>query len=64
VKQPSKGKQYIFLDESGKPEIFSKKGLNLVTANQTSKFLIICIVTTTNPIALQKQVLKFKLNCL
>lgn len=64
MKAPKKGKQYIFLDESGRPEIITKRGVNLVTTNQTSKYLIISIVTTTNPILLQEQVLKFKLNCL
>lgn len=64
MKDPIQGKQYIFLDESGRPEIFAKSGINLVTTNQTSKYLVICIVTTTEPILLQEQVLKFKLKCL
>ncbi len=64
MKEPKSGKQYIFLDESGRPEIIAKSGVNLVTTNQTSKFLVISIVTTSTPIILQEQVLKFKLKCL
>ena len=36
--------QYIFLDESGKPEVYSAKGVNLVERGQATKFLVLAAV--------------------
>ena len=30
---------YVFLDESGKPEVYSAKGINLVERNLATKYL-------------------------
>lgn len=30
---------YVFLDESGKPEVYSAKGINLVERNLAAKYL-------------------------
>jgi hypothetical protein len=49
-------KSYIFLDESGKPEVYSVKGTNLVTAGTASKYLVIAAVRTTDHLALQQEV--------
>lgn len=51
----------IFIDESGKPEIFSAKGENLVAKGVATKFLILCAVRTKDPLGLQKIVTNFKL---
>lgn len=57
-------KTYIFLDESGKPEIFSTKGKNLVELNQASKFLVISAVRCADQLLLQQQVTEFRLSLL
>jgi len=49
-------KSYIFLDESGKPEIYSYKGVNLVEKGVASRYLIIVAVRTENHLALQQAV--------
>ncbi len=54
-------KTYIFLDESGKPEIFSNNGKNLVLANQATKWLIIAAVRTNDQLVLQQQITEFRL---
>ena len=51
---------YIFLDESGKPEVFSSKGVNLVETGMASRHLVIATVKTTNHIALQNKINDFK----
>jgi hypothetical protein len=51
---------YIFLDESGKPEIFSAKGVNLVKAGSATKYLVLAAVRTPNQLLLQSQILEFK----
>jgi len=56
------GKTYIFLDESGKPEIFSTQGKNLVMHNQASKFLVIAAVRCADQLLLQQQVTEFRLS--
>ncbi len=53
-------KQYIFLDESGKPEIFSAKGINLVECKQATKYLILAAVRTSNQLKLQQDITEFK----
>lgn len=60
----TEAKTYIFLDESGKPEIFSSKGKNLVLANQASKWLIISAVRTTDQLDLQQKITEFRLSLL
>ena len=55
---------YIFLDESGKPEIYSSKGVNLVKNNLASKFLVIAAVRTTDQLVLQQKVMAFRLSLL
>lgn len=52
--------QYIFLDESGKPEVFSAKGTNLVLNGTASKFLVITAIRCSDQLVLQQQVTKFK----
>jgi hypothetical protein len=61
MKQLIKGKQYIFLDESGRPETITIKGKNLVAEGVTSEYLVICAVVTQNPMNIQRQVLNAKL---
>jgi len=55
---------YIFLDESGKPEVYSAKGTNLVQNGQATKFLILAAVRTNNQLLIQQQVTDFKGNLL
>ncbi len=57
-------KSYIFLDESGKPEIYSRKGINLVRAGTASKFLIIAAVKTVSHLAVQEAVIEESLKIL
>lgn len=55
---------YIFIDESGKPEVYSSKGKNLVEAGFASRYLILCAVRTTDQLKLQHSVTHFKSNLL
>lgn len=57
-------KSYIFLDESGKPEVFSAKGTNLVQAGTASKFLVIAAVRTSDHLAVQQGVTECRLGML
>jgi hypothetical protein len=59
-----KRKAYIFLDESGKPEVFSAKGKNLVTSGVASRFLVLATVRTDDQLLLQQQVTEFRLSLL
>ncbi len=59
-----KRKSYIFLDESGKPETYSRKGVNLVEAGTASKFLAIAAVKTENHLQLQEAVTEERLKML
>ncbi|MDO8572062.1 MAG: DUF3800 domain-containing protein [bacterium] len=54
------GTTYIFVDESGKPEIYSARGVNLVEKGQASKFLVLAAVRTDNQLELQQKVTDFK----
>lgn len=53
-------KNYIFLDESGKPEVFSARGVNLVEKNQATKFLVIAAVRTADQLDLQRKITGFR----
>lgn len=55
---------YIFLDESGKPEIYSSKGINLVQTNLASEFLVITAIRTADQLELQQKVMEFRLSLL
>ena len=58
-----KKNNYIFLDESGKPEVYSAKGVNLVKAGLATKYLVICAIRTDDQLRLQQEVTEFK-SCL
>lgn len=51
---------YIFVDESGKPEIYSAKGLNLVEQGQATKYLVLAAVKTSDQLELQRKVTDFR----
>jgi hypothetical protein len=51
---------YIFLDESGKPEVYSAKGVNLVEKGQATKFLVLCAVRSKDQLKLQQEITDFK----
>jgi len=55
-----KSKTYIFIDESGKPEVFSFKGVNLVEKGQATKFLILAAIRIEDQLLLQQKVIDFK----
>lgn len=57
-------KQWLFIDESGKPEVYSSKGVNLVEKNQASKYLILSAVRSTDQLELQQRVTEFRLTLL
>lgn len=50
----------IFIDESGKPEVFSAQGTNLVEAGTASRFLVLAAVRHNEALTLQKQIFDFK----
>jgi len=56
--------QYIFFDESGKPEIYSSNGTNLVTAGTATKFLILAAIRSNDQLLLQQQITEFRLSLL
>lgn len=55
---------YIFIDESGKPEVYSAKGVNLVEAGLASQYLVLASVRCANQLILQQQVTTFKVELL
>lgn len=55
---------YIFLDESGKPEVYSSKGVNLVEAGTATKFLVLSAVRATDQLELQQKVTDFRASLL
>lgn len=57
-------KSYIFLDESGKPEVFSRKGTSLVQAGTASKYLVISAVRISNHLVVQQMVTELRLKLL
>ena len=56
--------QWIFIDESGKPEVYSAKGINLIESGQASKFLILTAVRVEDQLKLQQDVTEFRLSLL
>lgn len=52
---------YVFLDESGKPEVYSSKSVNLVERNLATKYLVIAAIRTSDQLLIQQQVTDFKL---
>ena len=56
--------QWIFIDESGKPEVFSSKGVNLVKDNKASKYLVLAAVRSNNQLLIQQQITEFRLSLL
>lgn len=55
---------YVFLDESGKPEVYSAKGTNLVQNGQATKFLVLAAVRTDDQLLIQQQITDFKVRLL
>jgi len=60
----SKLMNYIFVDESGKPEVYSSKGINLVQTGGATKFLVLAAVRCENQLLLQQQITDFKASLL
>lgn len=56
--------QWLFVDESGKPEVYSAGGENLVVNNKASKYLILAAIRSENQLELQQQVTEFRLSLL
>lgn len=56
--------QWLFLDESGKPEVYSARGENLVHNSKASQFLVLSAVRSHDQLLLQQQVTEFKLSLL
>jgi len=50
----------IFLDESGKPEVYSAKGTNLVEAGTATKHLVLAAVKTSDQLDLQRKITAFR----
>lgn len=63
-KKPGINNVWVFIDESGKPEIFSARGENLVKKGCASKYLVLSAVRTKNQLLLQQQITDFKLQLL
>jgi len=53
-------KTYIFIDESGKPEVYSSKGENLVLRGNATKFLILAAVRCYDQLLIQQQITDFR----
>ena len=51
---------YIFLDESGKPEVYSSKGVNLVQNGFATKFLVLSAIRCSDQLVIQQQVTDLK----
>lgn len=60
----NKDRTYIFLDESGKPEIYGASGKNLVEANMATRWLILAAIRTSDQLLIQQQVADFRLSLL
>jgi len=56
--------QWLFIDESGKPEVYSTKGINLVDQGIASKFLVLAAVRSEDQLELHQLVTDFKLSLL
>lgn len=57
-------KQWIFIDESGKPEVYSAKGEDLVARNMASRFLVLSAIRIEDQLGLQQSVTEFRLSLL
>jgi hypothetical protein len=51
---------YIFVDESGKPEIFSSRGINLIETGHATRYLVLAAVRTESQLLLQQKITDFK----
>lgn len=51
---------YIFLDESGKPEVFSSTGSNLVERGVATRYLVLAAVRSPDQMDLQRRITAFK----
>lgn len=51
---------YIFIDESGKPEVYSARGKNLVTLNQASNYLVLAAIRHKDQLELQSKITDFR----
>jgi len=51
---------YIFIDESGKPEVYSARGKNLVELNQASRHLVLAAIRHQDQLQLQSQITDFR----
>lgn len=60
----AKRNQWIFIDESGKPEVYSSHGINLVNKNFASKYLVFTAVRSEDQLELQQQITEFRLSLL
>lgn len=56
--------QWLFIDESGKPEVYSARGINLVDQGIASKFLTLAAVRSEDQLELHRLVTDFKLSLL
>ena len=57
-------RQWLFVDESGKPEVYSASGKNLVLTNQASKHLVLAAVRSEEQLQLQQEIIEFRLSLL
>ena len=60
MKNNRQEKSFIFLDESGKPEVFSFKGVNLVKSGVATKFLVLSVARVSDQLKIQQQVTNFR----
>jgi hypothetical protein len=52
------GSQFIYLDESGSPDVLNSAGKDLLAAGLTSQYLVIAALRTTSPSAVAQAVLR------
>jgi len=57
-------KQWIFIDESGKPEVYSTKGINLVESGQATKYLVLAAIRSGDQLELQQKITEFRASLL
>lgn len=55
-----KNNTFIFIDESGKPEVYSAKGVNLVEKGSATQFLVLAVVRTPDQLLIQQRTTDFK----
>lgn len=55
---------YLFIDESGKPEVYSAKGLNLVEKGFASQYLVLAAVRANDQLKLQQEITELRLSLL